>query len=559
MTWEVQARALSPRARRSATLDLMATFDEERRRLLDRFAVWGGEPETAENAGFALDYKGAIDDPRLTHWVHDDIDDLLLGFLPARVFLEDDQTDRVIDSIAQFFEFLGADGHLHPRSDSASDLVAHVRQHRDEFREMMADPASGGHAKRLLMAMRADGVALDDNRAVEAWMEDFNAGPLARREAILGHAPDPDDYYDDWEPIELPPRPPVEEELARGSAAESPLLNKILALAEFMGEGRPLTATGNLKLADARELVELLETPDHPDYEIGGKQHRVGSAVQLFWLDMIVWIAREVRAVKVQKNRMSATKAWRPRGEGNPLEAATEIASLLVDAGPLSILFDDRVPFDGVRTVIDSSAVALLAGLYEQSRRVDDAVTTLAEGMPSLAPLPDWYHHPDGEIDYLRESIEGDVERSVRILEWAGLLTWTGYSLVSDRWDMFERRIGGTMTLTPFGHWFVQGPLANAGMVVAPTVTPFTATLDDSPEEIVAALAGRLQAGPLALVDAWQQLGGYEGLPGLLWRVDSPDTGPVLAALGRALADRTTAKAARRAHLKHQSWMAGKR
>jgi hypothetical protein len=537
----------------------MAAFDEERRRLLDLFAVWGGEPESAESAGFALDYKRAIDDHRLTHWIHDDIDDLLLGFLPARVFVADDEADEVLDSIARFFEFLGAEGHLHPRSDSAADLAAHVRQHRDEFREMMADPATGGHAKRLLMAMRADGVALDDNRAVEAWMEDFNAGPLARREAILGPAPGPDDYHDDWEPIYLPPRPPVDEELARDSAAESPLLNKILALADYMGEGRPLTATGNLKLADARDLVELLDTPDHPDYEIGGKQHRVRSAVQLFWLDMIVWIAREVRAVKVQKNRMSATKAWRPRGEGHPLEAAKEIASILVDAGPLSILFDDRVSFDGVRTVIDTSAVALLAGLYEGSRRVDDAVAVLIEGIPSLVPLPDWYHHPGGEIDYLRKSIEGDVERLVRVLEWAGLLTWTGYRLVSDRWDLFERRIGGTMALTLFGHWFVQVPLANEGKVVAPTVTPFTATLDDPPEEIVAALAGRLGAGPFALVDAWRQLGGYEGLPGLLWRVDSPDTGPVLEALGKVLEDRATAKAARRAHLKHQSWMAGRR
>jgi len=55
------------------------------------------------------------------------------------------------------------------------------------------------------------------------------------------------------------------------SAAESPILKTFAGLAKFVGDGRKLTQTGQLTLADARVLVELLGTGDVMDPDFGDR------------------------------------------------------------------------------------------------------------------------------------------------------------------------------------------------------------------------------------------------------------------------------------------------
>jgi hypothetical protein len=43
-----------------------------------------------------------------------------------------------------------------------------------------------------------------------------------------------------------------------------------------------------------------------------------------------------------------------------------------------------------------------------------------------------------------------------------------------------------------------------------------------------------------------------------MWRHPAPETAPVLDALGRHLPDRTLAKAARKAAVRHRSWIANR-
>lgn len=61
------------------------------------------------------------------------------------------------------------------------------------------------------------------------------------------------------------------------------------------------------------------------------------------------------------------------------------------------------------------------------------------------------------------------------------------------------------------------------------------------------------------LAGAWEELGGWDGLPDQLWRVDDPRTEGILEALGSTLPDPKSAKAARKALFKHRSWKAGAR
>jgi hypothetical protein len=70
----------------------------------------------------------------------------------------------------------------------------------------------------------------------------------------------------------------------------------------------------------------------------------------------------------------------------------------------------------------------------------------------------------------------------------------------------------------------------------------------------VVALAGYADAGADVLGGAWEEIGGWDGLPELLWRVDRPETERLLKAVSEMLPDPATARAARKALLKHRRW-----
>ena len=84
-------------------------------------------------------------------------------------------------------------GLLDPDSDPADVLVDHLDAIDKQFRHNMADASRYSFGKRLWTTAQAEGVRLDDRASVEAFMADFNARPIAERDAILGPG--------------LPPRP----------------------------------------------------------------------------------------------------------------------------------------------------------------------------------------------------------------------------------------------------------------------------------------------------------------------------------------------------------------
>lgn len=102
-----------------------------------------------------------------------------------------------------------------------------------------------------------------------------------------------------------------------GVAAEkAELTGQIRSFMAWLGEGRKLTQTGRIGLADARYLVELLGTGDRIDPEIGGRVFKTKSSEDLAYLTRIVgWMkaARLIRVtgaqlVPVKKNAALATR-----------------------------------------------------------------------------------------------------------------------------------------------------------------------------------------------------------------------------------------------------------
>lgn len=92
------------------------------------------------------------------------------------------------------------------------------------------------------------------------------------------------------------------------AAEKAPLTGQIRSFLAWLGEGRKLTQTGRIGLADARYLVEFLGTGDRIDPEIGGRVFKTKSSEELPYLTKIVEWAKAARLVRVTGTRLVPVK-----------------------------------------------------------------------------------------------------------------------------------------------------------------------------------------------------------------------------------------------------------
>jgi Plasmid pRiA4b ORF-3-like protein len=92
------------------------------------------------------------------------------------------------------------------------------------------------------------------------------------------------------------------------AAEKAQLTGQIRSFMTWLGEGRKLTQTGRIGLADARHLVEALGTGDRIDPEIGGRVFKTTSSEQLPHLTRIVEWMKAARLVRVTGTRLVPVK-----------------------------------------------------------------------------------------------------------------------------------------------------------------------------------------------------------------------------------------------------------
>ena len=117
-------------------------YEVARSELKKRFAQWravvGADPD--KDAGEApIHYKWAYLDGHLTRWTCEDLDEVYLELHPAKVMVEDDDLDDVLDEAKAFISFLDETGLLDPDSEPADVLVDHLDAMEEQFRHNMAD------------------------------------------------------------------------------------------------------------------------------------------------------------------------------------------------------------------------------------------------------------------------------------------------------------------------------------------------------------------------------------------------------------------------------------
>jgi hypothetical protein len=185
-----------------------------------------------------------------------DLRELLLQIYPRKITAFDaDDTKDTIPAVRDFLAYLAERGEI-PQS-TARALERELDEVAPRFTEAMMDPANWGMAGSLVHAMAAEGVDLDDQAAVDRWIDRYNAH-------LAGDSDDEDDddLVDLKEAFGLPDqmapvRLPEPGELA-ALARRAPLMAQLRKLAWWLGAGRAVTEEEELASGDAAEAAAEL-------------------------------------------------------------------------------------------------------------------------------------------------------------------------------------------------------------------------------------------------------------------------------------------------------------
>jgi len=445
-------------------------------------------------ASQVLDFKWGYLDGDLARWTTDDIDEILLALYPAKVMVEPDDIDVIPVAFAAFFRFL-ADKHIIDEQAAAA-LAKHTLDIAPAFRTAARDERNWSMGKRLWAQASAEGVDIADEMPLQQFVSSFNSRPFEERDAILDGVTGPAGSGDVWLSL-LRPLPPVvlapQAEL-EAAAAESRTLGRIARLVEYVGAGRALTQKGNLKLADGKQLVALLDTGDEFD-PWRGQAYKTQSTTELFHLDLVFRVAVGAEFLSIDGNKVVAGPQADRLSE-DPLGALySTFLGLVHVVGPTRHRWsDDTYGWDWFADDLDQYLVPLLVDLYRHGEEsIDDLFADTWEWLNEGYDLSD---EPPMRVDFQRDLVEHSLRRALSHLDELGIVRVRDVEEVPLSYGTDE--VGGSVELTPLGTWAVQRIASR--ITSAPVVG---ALRDGSAAELLAAAADLPTAEANAEIEAW--------------------------------------------------------
>lgn len=626
---------------------------DARDRLLDDFQAWYGERGQPDDGSrrsdaelfvdFLMDYAGG----EVSRFLTGELEQFLLEWCPRQLSAPPSIARPTCQSLESFVEFLHATDRLEGGAAKAAQLIAYLDEVVGDFEAAMGDESKFGMAKSLFFGgdnpMELPTGSLEEVQAqLEARMAAHNALPIEERRAAT-------DRFFTPPLVDLPfSYLPASPEKIEESAAAAPILSTLDRLRDYLGEkGRTLTQKGNLKLADARDLVELLQTGDVMDPDIGGGRiWKTVSSADLPGLSGIVELALTAGVVRRDRGRLVPVKRWTRQSATAKIE---RIWAALFD---LYMLYLPRRQFPAVMEhhdlLVDGIPHWLLGLVPEGSVADFDQLKDLAREVTRDEFVdPDWGQH-------LVDKVDRSMSEIFEIVERAGVIRWEGWRPEAGAYS--DYRTGGDVQLTAVGRHLVAGMAEEAGyrlktvpdlalagapelieaigtngldpaeaaarwrpeesddrraaeicevlrgetdavqrltafslldQLAADQVEPSVRPLLDTPMAAYVAvyllshgLATEDQVGsfigvgplvdvmsvsidnPGSILEHWESaFTGDRAADTILeqiWRHPAPETEIVLETLGKILPDKRQAKAARKALIKHRSWMANR-
>jgi len=240
-------------------------FESAKNLLVRRCLDWADERGMrADEAMLAavLDARHRSRDGRLAYWDTRQVRRFLLEWIPRHLAADRETLAGAPENLLTLLRYLTAAGLRDPRGASLPELEAAVAEAVAEFPAALADPARQGIGRLWAQTALDNGFVLDDEEDMARFQHDVSSGRIQfdadMVEALLqaefgGTVPDDDRAFSQC-PVALPPAV----ELA-AQAASSEIVRQLTALTGWVGkDGRPLSKSGDLRPADARELAELL-------------------------------------------------------------------------------------------------------------------------------------------------------------------------------------------------------------------------------------------------------------------------------------------------------------
>lgn len=229
-----------------------------------------------------------------------------------------------------------------------------------------------------------------------------------------------------------------EDDLA-AAAASAPMLQQVTAFTRWVGDGRKLTQTGQLTMADARHLVSLLQTGDEIDPVIGERVFRTRSSADLPVLALVVAWAKTAGLVRQVRGRLVPVKK-NQRLIDRPAQLWSTMFGAFNDLGPAIC------PSGWFQSLLGENFADGLAVLFGTIADGNGAapIETAQEEIWSALSARYYLDQATGEqVARLRDSTGHDVRRVV-----AGLVTLG--ALVD------EEAATGTVRLTPLAEWALR-------------------------------------------------------------------------------------------------------
>lgn len=323
--------------------------------LVRRFITWADTQDCDPYAVVsALQFRHTSVDGRLAYWTAALVRDFLLSYVPRTLSATADDAVLVPGTLRLFLRYLHETELADPMGDPLPDLEEAVAKASAEFPAAMADERNFGVGKYWVMTAVRNGVDPSDSDAMNAFLAEVREGKHAYDAELLAdiaarHAIEQPGQALPQLPVSLPTRRELVD-----AAERSSLVVKLRKFVEWVGDGRTLTGTGTLKLADARELVALLDTGDELERDLGGEVQRVRSSADLPNLAILFELAKRARIVRVVKGKLvRVAKATRLVEDALALWAAAfdalpERGLLVKDTGwglGYALLLDDCLDF----------------------------------------------------------------------------------------------------------------------------------------------------------------------------------------------------------------------
>jgi hypothetical protein len=134
-----------------------------------------------------IDFRQNHGEGDLLRWSPIVVEIALADWLPRKAVLSDAEIDALPDILRAYVRFAASEKGL--ADDDLLETLDAIDEFAPTFLDLSSDADSFGMGKRIALQMQADGVDMTDQAALSAWLEAFNARPIAERDDILGPLP----------------------------------------------------------------------------------------------------------------------------------------------------------------------------------------------------------------------------------------------------------------------------------------------------------------------------------------------------------------------------------